>query len=147
MVTHQRYPSPNDIASPNPYLSAPISTRRNTISSLIPIECLVYFWIYLTFFVIPFVSFHHAQPFYPCFTFSLRLCAPLIYSLSDSSLDISLFISLTAPLAFVSCWFIHSHDPLWFWFAHKSFSRSLSPLFLLSSPLQADVPQYGQTIR
>ena len=93
-----------------------------------------------------FVSFHHAQPFYPCFIFSFMLCAPLVHSLSDSSSDVSLFISLTDPHAFVLCWFIRSHDPLWFRFAHKSFSRSLSPLVLLSFPLWADVPQYGWTI-
>ena len=67
------------------------------------IECLVYFWICPTFFVIPFVPFHHAQPVYPCFMFSLKLCAPLVHSLSDSSLDVSLFISLTDPHAFVLC--------------------------------------------
>ena len=100
---HRRYLSPDDIAPSNPYLSAPISTRRQITSGLISIECLVYFWICLTFFVIPFVSFHHAQPFYPCFIFSLRLCAPLIHSFPDSSPDISLFISLTAPHAFVLC--------------------------------------------
>ena len=69
------------------------------------------------------------SPFYPCFIFPLRLCAPLIHSSSDSSPDVSLFIPPMAPLAFVFCWFICSHDPLLFRFAHKSFSRSLSPLF------------------
>src|ERR1700753_1502104 len=103
MVTHRRYLCSDNIASPNPYLSTPISPRRNTTSGLISIECLVYFWICLTFFVIPFVSFHHAQPFYPCFTFSLMLCAPLVHSFPDSSPDVSLFISLTAPHAFVLC--------------------------------------------
>ena len=76
------------------------------------IECLVYFWISLTFFAIPFVSSHHAQPFNPCFTFSLMLCAPLVHSFSDSSPDVSLFISLTDPHAFVLRRFICSHDPL-----------------------------------
>src|ERR1700753_163497 len=103
MVPHQRYLSSDDIAPSNPYLSAPISTRRYRISGLISIECLVYFWICPTFFVIPFVSFHHAQPFYPCVTFSLKLCAPLVHSFPDSSPDVSLFISLTAPHAFVLC--------------------------------------------
>ena len=65
------------------------------------IECLVYFWICLTLFVIPFVLLHHAQPIYPCFIFSLRLCAPLVHSFSDSSYDVSLFISLTDPHAFI----------------------------------------------
>ena len=128
MVSHRWYLSSDDIASSNPYLSAPISTRRYITSGLISIEYLVYFWICLTFFVIPlFCSITHS-PLYPCFIFSLRLCAPLIYSFTDSSYDDSLFISLTNPHAFVLCWFIHSHDPLWFRFAHKSFSRSLSPL-------------------
>ena len=98
-------------------------------SGVISIEYLVYFWICLTFFVIPFVLFHHAQPFYPCFIFSLRQCAPLVYSFPDSSPDVSLFISLTAPHAFIHRWFIHSHDPLQFRFAHKLFPHSLSPLF------------------
>ena len=129
MVIHQRYLSSEDIASSNPYLSAPISTRRYTTPGLIFIECLVYFWICLTLFDIPFVSLHHAQPFYPCFIFSLKLCAPLVHSLSDSSPNVSLFISLTNPHAFILHWFIHSHDPLWLRFAHKSFSHSLSPLF------------------
>ena len=85
----------------NPYLSAPISTRRNTTSGLISIDELVYFWICPTFFDIPFVPFHHAQPLHSCFIFSLKLCAPLVYSLSDSSSDVSLLISLTDPHAFV----------------------------------------------
>ena len=46
---------------------------------------------------------HHAQPLYPCFMFSLRLCAPLVHSFPDSSSDVSLFISLTDPHAFVLC--------------------------------------------
>ena len=129
MVTRRRYLNPNDITSLNPYLSAPISIWRYTTPSLISIEHLVYFWICLTFFVIPFVSLHHAQPFFPCFIFSLKLCAPLIHSFPDSSSDVSLFISLTAPLAFVFCRFICSHDPLLFRFTHKSFSHSLSPFF------------------
>ena len=87
----------------NPYLSAPNSTRRYTTSGLIFIECLVYFWISLTFFVIPlFHSITHS-PFYPCFTFSLKLCAPPVHSFPDSSFDVSLFSSLTDPHAFVLC--------------------------------------------
>src|ERR1700753_1915396 len=101
MVPHQRYLSSDDIASSNPYLSAPISTRRNRTSGLISIECLVYFWICPTFFVIPFVSSNHAQPLYPCFIFSFMLCAPLVHSFPDSSYDVRLFISLTDPHAFV----------------------------------------------
>ena len=69
------------------------------------------------------------QPCYPCFIFSFILCAPLVHSFPDSFSDISLFISPTAALAIVFCWFILSHDLLLFWFAHKSFSHSLSPLF------------------
>ena len=129
MVTHRQYLSSRDITSSNPYLSAPVSTRQYATSGLISIECLVYFWICLTFFVIPFVSSHHAQPVYPCFIFSLRLCAPLVHSFPDSFCDVSLLISLTDPYAFVLHWFIRSHNPLPFRFAHKSFSRSLSPLF------------------
>ena len=83
----------------------------------------------------PLISFHHAQPFYPCFIFSFRLCAPLIHSFPDSPLDVSLFISLTNPHAFVLRWFIRSHDPLLFRFAHKSFSHSLSLCFLIFSSL------------
>ena len=94
----------------------------------------------------PLCFVHHTQPFYPCFIFSFRLCAPLVYSLSDSSPDVSLFISLTDPHAFVLRWFIRSHDPLWFRFAHKSFSHSLSPFISLSFPLQADVHPFGWTI-
>ena len=146
MVTHRRYLSSDDTAPSNPYLSAPISTRRKTTSGLISIKCLVYFWIYLTLFIIPFVSFHHAQPLYPCFIFSLRLCAPLVYSLPDSFSDISLFISLTDPLAFVLRWFIHSHDPLWFRFAHKSFSRSLSRLFLYPFLYGQMFPNMGEQL-
>ena len=101
MVTHRRYLSSDDIASSDPYLSAPISTRRYIAPGLISIEYLVYFWIYLTLFVIPFVPFYFAQPFYSCFIFSLGLCAPLVHSSYDSSLSISLFILLTDPLAFV----------------------------------------------
>ena len=129
MVSHRRYLSSDDITSPNPYLSAPISTWQKTTSDLISIECLVYFWICPTFFVIPLFHPITHSPLYPCFTFSLRLCAPLVHSLSDSSLDVSLFISPTDPYAFVFSLFIHSHDPLLFQFAYKSFSHSLSPLF------------------
>ena len=100
---HRRYLNPDDITSSNPYLSAPISIRRYTTPGLISIEYLVYFWICLTLFDIPFVLSHHAQPFLPCFTFSSRLCAPLVHSFPDSSSDVSLFISLTDPHAFVLC--------------------------------------------
>ena len=76
MVTRQQHPSSDDIASSNPYQSAPISTRQYTTSGLISIECLVYFWIYLTFFVTPFVLSHHTQPPLPLFHLLLKGCVP-----------------------------------------------------------------------
>ena len=76
MVTHWWYQSPDSITSSNPYLSVPLSTWQRSTSGRISIECLVYFWICLTFFVIPFVLSHHTQPFYPCFIFSLKAVCP-----------------------------------------------------------------------
>ena len=110
MVTHRRYLHSDDIASSNPYLSAPISTRRNTISDLISIECMVYFWICLTFFVIPFVPPHHAQPFYPCFTFSLRLCVlhSFIHYLTRPLMSAYSFLSRTHMPLFFADSFIHT---------------------------------------
>ena len=75
---------------------------------------------------------HHTQPVLIGFIFSLRLCTPLVHSFPDSSYDVSLFISLMNPLAFVLYWFIHSQNSLWLQFAHKSFSYSLSAFLLLS---------------
>ena len=142
MVIHWRYLSPDDIASSNPYLSAPISTRRNTTSGLISIECLVYFWIYLTFFIIPFVSLHHAQPLYPCFIFSLRLCAPLVHSFPDSSLTSAYsFLSRTHMPLFFADSFVHtthfdsnlltnrSHTPYPLCFLISSFLGKRSPIW------------------
>ena len=43
------------------------------------------------------------SPFTPVSHFHQRLCAPLVHLFPDSSPDVSLFISLTAPLAFVLC--------------------------------------------
>src|ERR1700753_2924888 len=103
MVPHQRYLSSDDIASSNPYLSAPISTRRNRTPGLISIECLVYFWICLTFFVIPFVSSHHAQPFLPLFHIFIKGCVP------------HLFIHyLTHPLTSAYSFLSQTHMPLFF---------------------------------
>ena len=112
MVTHRRYLSSDDIASSNSYLSAPISTRRNTTSGLIFIEYLVYFWICPTFFVIPFVLPHHAQPVNPCFIFSFKLCAPLVYSFPDSSLTSAYsFLSQThLPLFFADSFILTTHS-------------------------------------
>ena len=142
MVTHRRYLSSDNIVSSNPYLSAPISTRRKTTSSLISIECLVYFWICLTFFVIPFVLFHHAQPFNPCFIFSLKLCAPLVHSLPDSSLMSAYsFLSRTHMPLFFDDSFVHtthfdsdlltnrSHVPYFLCFLIISFTGRCSPIW------------------
>ena len=109
MVIHRQYLCSDGIVSPGSYLSAPISTWRNITPGLISIECLVYFWICLTFFNHPFVSSHHTQPLYPCFICSLRLCIPLVHSLSDSSPDVSLFIlSRTHLPLFYDDSFVHT---------------------------------------
>ena len=146
MVTYRRYLSSDDIASPNSYLSAPISTRRHRTSGLICIECLVYFWICPTLFVIPFVSLHHAQPFHPCFTFSFRLCAPLVYSFSDSSSDVSRFIRSHGPTCLCSS-LIHSFTrPTPIPICSQIVLTFLIPFVFLSLPFWADVPQYGRTV-
>ena len=116
----------------HPYLLMPIHLWFDTAQTLITLSRTVIFG-------------YDSQSllFFSCFTFSLRLCAPLVYSLADSSPDVSLFISLTVPPAFVLWWFIHSHDTLWFQFAHKSFSHSLSPFVSLSFPNIVDITLLG----
>ena len=109
MVDHRRYLSSDDIASSNPYLSAPISTRRNITSGLISIECLVYFWIYLTFFVIPLFHPITHSPFTPVSSFHL-CCVPhsFIRSLTHPLTSAYSFLSRThMPLSFADS-FVHT---------------------------------------
>ena len=109
MVTHRRYLSSDDIASSNPYLSAPISTRRNATSGLISIECLVYFWICPTFLVIPlFHSISHS-PFTPVSSFHYG-CAPhsFIHYLTHPLTSAYSFLSRTHMPLFFADSFIHT---------------------------------------
>ena len=146
MVTHRRYLGSDDIAASNPYLSAPISTRRNITSGLISIECLVYFWICLTL------------PKYPlCFIQSRTARLPLFH----------IFIKAVCPTRSFIIWLIlwrqlihFSHGPTCLCSSMiHSFTRPtlipicsqivltlLIPFVLLSFPFWADVPQYGRTI-
>ena len=146
MVTHQRYLCPNDIASSNPYLSAPISTRRYSTPGLISIECVVYFWICLTILCHPLCSIPpHTAPLSLFHIFIKAVCPTRLFIIWLIPWRQLIHFS-HGPTCLCLCWFIRSHNPLWFRFAHKSFSRSLSPLFSLSLPYWADVPQYGRTI-
>ena len=123
-----------------PYLSVPISSWHNNTEALIILGWTIIFGYdsHSLWFLV--YHIHHAQPSLFGFILSLRLCAPLSHSFTNSSFDVSLFTSLTDSLAFVLCWFIHSHNPLWFQFLYKSFSHSLSPFVLLSFPNTEDIP-------
>ena len=120
---------------------SPLSNDQSPILSLLSVW---FIFGCLTFFVILFVLSHHAQLLYPCFILSLRLCAPLIHSFPDSSSDVSLFISLTAPLAFVFCWFIHSHNPLLFRLLTNHSHTPYLPLFPYHFLYGQMFPQMGE---
>lgn len=145
MVFHQQYQTSDNhmIHSPHPsnhpYLSAPISTFDPTQPRPLSHWVNIYFWLWLMIIIVLSVSLSSHIAHHNWFHLSSRLCAPLVHSFSDSSSDVSLLISLMGPLAFVLCWFIHSHDPLQFQFAHKLFSHFLSPFVFLSSPIPEDI--------
>ena len=144
MVTHRRYLSSDDVAS-----SKPLSVSAHLHSAKYNLRLYLY-WVIGLFLDMSHILCHplcftpSRTALLPLFHVSLKLCAPLVHSLSDSSPDVSLFISLTDPHAFVLRWFIHSHDPLWFRFAHKSFSHSLSPLFSYLFFIRQMFPSLGE---
>ena len=76
MVTHRRYFSPDDIASSNPYLSAPISTQRNTTSGLISIECWFIFGYVSRSLSFPFVLFSSRTAPLPLFHVFIKAVCP-----------------------------------------------------------------------
>ena len=103
MVTYRRYLNSEDITSSNPYLSAPISTRRNITSGLISIECLVYFWICLTL------------PEYPlCFIQSRTALLPLFHIFIQAVCPTRSFIFLTHPMTSAYSFLSRTHMPLFF---------------------------------
>ena len=111
MVTHRRYLDSDDIASSNPYLSAPNSTWRNTIPGLISIECLVYFWISLTLFIIPLFHPITHSPFTPVSHF-IKGCVPhsFIHYLTHSLMSAYSFLSQPhMPLFFADSFFHKTH--------------------------------------
>ena len=90
----------SDIKTPKvSYQQTPICQCPFSLSDEQPLVLsLLSIGLFLDMSHIPFVLFHHTQPPLLGFIFSLKLCAPLVHSFPDSSSDISLFISLTAPL-------------------------------------------------
>ena len=143
MVTHLRYLCSNDIASSNPYLSAPISTRRYTTSGLISLECWVYFWICLTIFIIPLFHPITHSPFTPVSYFHSG-CVPhsFIHSLTHPLMSTYSFLSRTHMPLFFTDSFVHtthfdsdlltnrSHTPYPLCFLIFSFTGRCSPIWV-----------------
>ena len=109
MVIHRRYLCSDNIASSNPYLSVPISIRQYTTSGLISIECLIYFWICPTFFVIPLFHPITCSSFIPVSYFH-QGCVPhsFIHSLTHPLTSAYSFLSQTHLPLFFADSFIHT---------------------------------------
>ena len=114
MVTHRRYLSPEDIASSNPYLSAPISTRRYITSGLISIE----YW-----FIFGYVSRSLSPPLFNPITHSPL--TPVSY-FHLCCVPHSFIHSLTHPLTSAYSFLSRTHMPLFFddSFIHTTHSDS-----------------------
>ena len=142
MVTHRRYLNSEDITSSNPYLSAPISTRRYEIPGLISIEC------WFIFGYVPcslsFPLFHPIthSPFTPVSYFH-KSCVPhsFIHYLTHPLTSAYSFLSRTHMPLFSDDSFIHtthfdpdlltnhSHTPYPLCFLTFSFTGRCSPIW------------------
>ena len=145
MVTHRRYLSSDDITSSNPYLSAPISTRRN----ITPVLSLLSVWFifeYISRSCYPFCSVPSHTAFLPLFHIFIKAVCPTRSLLIWLILWRQLIHFSHGPTCLCSV-LIHSFTwPTLIPICSQIVLTLLIPFVPLSLPFWADVPQYGRTI-